>query len=362
MVSDRLDRDEVAGLRGRIEHDVGKGLVHAAQLAIAVDGEVVLEDHVANAVPGQRTPLYSASKVVPVLAMWRLLGDGSIDHDTRAVEVLPWFTGGGKDDITVDHLLLHMAGLPRAPLGPDDWGDPERRRAKMAGWYVTSTPGEDFAYHATSSAWIQSEILSVLCDTDHVSAIHALVTEPLGLPSFFGIDDTRFDVADLVPVASGEANVDLGEATLEALLRFNEHDVRLVGVPGAGAYATAADVARLYQGILQNPGGLWDPEVLTDGIGTIRVTDDDPMRMAPANRTRGFMVAGDDGLGLRRGFPVDAGVRTFGHDGAGGQVAWADPETGQSVAYLPSGIDPDIVRLTRRSVSVSTRAMRSLRV
>ena len=59
--------------------------------------------------------------------------------------------------------------------------------------------------------------------------------------------------------------------------------------------------------------------------------------------------------------PVDAGPRTFGHDGAAGQVAWADPETGMSFAFLPSGVDPDIVRLIRRSVSVSTRAMRALR-
>ena len=189
----------------------------------------------------------------------------------------------------------------------------------------------------------------------------SLVTEPLGLPSFFGIDDTVHDVADLVPVGSGETTVDMGEATFDALLRFNEHDVRLVGVPGAGAYATAADVARLYQGVLQNPGGLWEEGVLADGIGTVRVTDEDPMRMASASRTRGFMTAGDDAMSPRRGFPVDAGPRTFGHDGAGGQVAWADPDTGQSVAFLPSGIDPDIVRLTRRSISVSTRAMRAVR-
>lgn len=355
-----LDEAEVAGLRSRLDHDVQKGLVHGAQLAIAVDGDLALVDHVAAASPGQVTPLYSASKVLPVLATWRLIGDGALTYETKVADVLPWFTGGGKDDITVDHLLLHTAGLPRAPLGPVDWGDAERRRAKMASWYVTSTPGAEFAYHATSAAWIQSELLTALCDTDHVTAIHRLVTEPLGLPSFFGIDDTIHDVADLVLVADGEVNVDLGEATLGALLRFNEHEVRRVGVPGAGAYATAADVAMLYQGVLRNPGGLWDESVLADGIGTVRVTDEDPLRAAPANRTRGFMLAGDDGLSPRRGLPVDAGPKTFGHDGAGGQVAWADPETGISVAFLPAGIDPDIVRLTRRSVSVSTRAMRCL--
>jgi len=120
-------------------------------------------------------------------------------------------------------------------------------------------------------------------------------------------------------------------------------------------------VALLYQGVLENPGSLWDDGVLADAVGTVHVTDEDPLRAAPANRTRAFMVAGEDGLAPRRGMPVDAGPRTFGHDGAGGQVAWADPETGVSVAFLPAGIDPDIIRLTRRSVSVSTRALRCLR-
>ena len=356
----RLDAGEVEALRSRIDHDVAKGLVHATQLAVALDGEVVLFDAIGAAEPTDLAPLYSASKVLPVVATWRVIGDGALGYDTPVVDVLPWFTGGGKDDITIDHLLLHTAGLSRAPLGPPEWFDAGSRREKMAAWYVTSEPGEEFAYHATSAAWIQAEVLAAVCDTDHVSAIHDLVTAPLGLPPFLGIDDTVHDVLDLVPVADGEASLDMGEATFETLLRFNDHDVRLLGVPGAGAFATAADVALLYQALLRNPGGLWDPEVLADGTGTIHVTDQDALRLAPANRTRGLMVAGDDGNAPRRGFPVDAGPRTFGHDGAGGQVAWADPDTGMSVAYLPAGLDPDIMRLTRRSVSVSTRARRAL--
>lgn len=356
-----LDRAELDGLRSRIDHDVAKGLVHAAQLAIAVDGEIVVSDAIGTARPDARAPLYSASKILPVVATWRLVGDGQLAHDTRVASVLPWFTGGGKEDVTVDHLLLHTAGLPRAPLGPPEWFDSDDRRQKMASWYVTSPPGETFAYHATSAAWVQAEMIAAVCGTGHVRAIHDLVTAPLGLPSFLGIDDTEADVLDLVPVVEGEATLDMGEATFDALLRFNDHDVRLLGVPGAGAYATAADVALLYQALLHNPGRLWDPDVLADGTGTVRITDEDALRLAPANRTRGLMVAGDDGHAPRRGFPLDAGPRTFGHDGAGGQVAWADPDTGLSVAYLPAGLDPDVVRLTRRSVSVSTRALRARR-
>ena len=356
-----LDPVKVDELRSRIDHDVAKGLVHAAQLAIAIDGRVELFEAWASGRTDQVMPLYSSTKVLPSLAILRLVGDGELTPETAVVDVLPWFSDGGKAAITIDHLLLHTAGIPSAPLGPADWSEPDRRRTKMASWYVTSPPGSAFSYHATSASWVLAEVLAEVCGVDHIAAIHSLVTEPLGLPSFLGIDDRVVEVADLVPVAEAESTVDMGEATFDSLLRFNDHDVRLLGVPGAGGYATAADVAMLYQGVLRNPGELWDPAVLADAVGTVRVTDEDGLRLAPANRTRAFMVAGDDGHSPRRGMPVDAAPEIFGHDGAGGQVAWADPGVGLSVAFLPAGLDPDIVRLTRRSVAVSTRAAAAVR-
>ena len=48
--------------------------------------------------------------------------------------------------------------------------------------------------------------------------------------------------------------------------------------------------------------------------------------------------------------------RSFGHDGAGGQIAWADPDSGVSFVYLTNGHDRNLIRQWRRTVGISSRA------
>jgi CubicO group peptidase (beta-lactamase class C family) len=115
-----------------------------------------------------------------------------------------------------------------------------------------------------------------------------------------------------------------------------------------------------YQALLHNTKGLWNAEMLSDGTGNIRCVLPDPLTGVPANRTLGLVVAGDDGKSAFRGFGHTVGPRTFGHNGAAGQIAFADPDTGMSFVYLTNGIDQDFLREARRGVSLASRAGRLL--
>jgi CubicO group peptidase (beta-lactamase class C family) len=129
-------------------------------------------------------------------------------------------------------------------------------------------------------------------------------------------------------------------------------------VPGVGAVGCAADVALFYQALLHNPGEMFDPKVLADATGTIRNRLVDPLFDCPANRTLGLVVAGDDDKAPVRGFGRHTGPRAFGAQGVGGQIAWADPDSGLSFSYLTNGLDVDVVGSFVRSAKLAGLAAR----
>ena len=82
------------------------------------------------------------------------------------------------------------------------------------------------------------------------------------------------------------------------------------------------------------------------------------MMGVPANRTRGLILAGDDGRSHLRGMGRTVSPAAFGHNGAAGQIAWADPATGLSFAYLTNGRDLHFLREHRRTTALASLAAR----
>ena len=126
-------------------------------------------------------------------------------------------------------------------------------------------------------------------------------------------------------------------------------------MPGGGGFARAADLALFYQELLHNPNGIWKPELLADVTGVVRSRLPDPDGV-PANRALGLMLAGDDGYANIRGPRPHGVARAFGHNGAGGQLAWADPATGLSLGYITNGYDRHAVRQPRRGTAIGSLA------
>ena len=113
---------------------------------------------------------------------------------------------------------------------------------------------------------------------------------------------------------------------------------------------TASTLALFYQGLLHNPGALWDPEVLTDATRNIRCTLPDPLMNLPANRTLAVVIGAGFGATWARSSTA------FGWPGAGGQIGFAEPATGISFAFLQMG-DTDQVQQFVRGHAMSNLAL-----
>src|SRR4051812_36646708 len=247
-------------------------------------------------------------------------------------------------------------------MRPEEGADRVARVERMSTWRMDWPAGTQTEYHATSAYWALVEVIDRLCNGDFRALFAERIAGPLGL-STLTLGATALDgIATIEAVGAAGDGQTLGDHVKETgeqfLLRFNDPEVRAVGVPGAGAVARAADVALFYQALLHNRAGLFAADVLTDATSNVRNRLVDPLFKVPANRTLGLVVAGDDGQAVVRGFGRGNSARAFGAQGVGGQIAWADPSSGLSFCYLTNGLDADVVASFTRSAKIAGLAAR----
>jgi len=365
----RIDEGRVAELLDRARRDVDEGVLPSCQVALGFEGELVVFETFGDSSPKTRYCVFSSTKAFVAATMWLLIGEGRVDVAKPVVEYIPEFGTNGKDVVTVEQVMLHTSGFPAAPLGHPDWETREGRLAAFGRWRLNWEPGRRYEYHPTSAHWVLAEIIERVSGRDYRDVIEERVTRPAGLSRrVLGLPpDQQTGIAVLEPrgepatpdeleAAIGIRELPVTEVTEEALLNFNQPEVRTVGVPGGGAIMTAADLAAFYQVLLRDPTRIWKPDVLSDATGRVRNSLPDPIFRVPANRTLGLVQAGDDGMSHMRGLGRTVSPRAFGHNGAGGQIAWADPTTGLSLGYVTNGLDAHVLRQNRRVVAIASRA------
>ena len=360
-----LDTAAVDALLERARRDVDSGLLPAAQMALALEGEIVVSEALGDCTSDTRFHMYSAIKPSVALTAMELAAEGRFDIGAPVCGVLETFGANGKEDITVSQVMLHAGGFPYAPLGRTETTDRAARLAAYASWYTDWEPGTRFEYHALSAHWVLADIITEVTGRPYVDVIAERVMEPAGCSRWLGIGvDDQADVADVLGVGSAPTPQELAALGLdelpggvgpEVLMAFNRPWLRAAGVPGGGGIARAEEVARWYQAVLHNPDGFLRPEVRADAM-VIRQNHPD-WTGTPANRSHAFVLAGSDGKAGMRGHGQGASAEAFGHGGAAGQIAWADPASGLSLAYLTNGLDRNDLASARRRVALSTRAL-----
>lgn len=322
-----------------------------AALHVTRDGESIVNlwAGIADARTGRAwtegTPsvVFSCTKGLVSILAARLVQEGRLDYAAPVARHWPEFAAAGKDTVTVGQVLAHQAGLsaPRADLTEDDIVDWDRIVAALAAQEPLWPLGSGYAYHALTHGWVAGEIIRRITGQSVGSYFRDLVTGPLGIDAWIGLPTDKANEAAHLQVSAPLAALWAEEAakplpnwpykamTLGSALPadlvskdggFNKQRIRAAEIPGAGGIATAEALATIWSATV----------VPTRGI---RLIDDTTIAEATRTQSQGQSVFGGEPPYCRwgYGFQLDSEARrylaegNFGHDGAGGQVGFADP-------------------------------------
>src|SRR5262249_8123387 len=112
--------------------------------------------------------------------------------------------GGGKEQITIGHVLCHRAGIPNIPRGAMDLELLERPAEiirLLAETPLLTRPGRRLAYHAVTGGFVLGEVVRRATGEDIRTVLTKEIREPLGLRWLsYSVAPQRGRPADAPPV------------------------------------------------------------------------------------------------------------------------------------------------------------------
>jgi CubicO group peptidase (beta-lactamase class C family) len=334
---------------------------HGGALHIRIAGNVVADLWGGKASPGQSwqqdtpTVIFSSTKGHVAILIGELVREGRLDLDAPASAYWPEFAARGKDSIPVRWLLSHRAGLPatRRNLQLADIVNWDRMVEVLADEEPLLPPDTGHVYHALTYGWLAGEIIRRVTGIGVEEFFAQRVVRPLQVEAWIGVPQEELPrvaqlytaptapeipppVVDPEAAALAERAMTLGALPVEIAepnLGFNSDEIRRAVIPGAGGVATALALATIWSATVSDAESirLLDREVIADMCR--EQSAGEPALSVPGPWSRwgtGFMLTSE-----RRPFLTDD---SFGHDGLGGQVAFADPQYEVGFAYLTNDL------------------------
>ena len=368
-----LDPQLFAPVDSLVADAIGQRAIPGCVVVAVKDGEVVFEKaygHLSyeKVEPVTSRTVYDMASVTKILAttlaVMKLYEEGKLDLKQKLGYYLPWVNGTDKQDLLIEDILLHQAGLkswipfyrevidttsgiPQAAVfAPDadaaftvpvadtffmrrDWVDTMYRRILQssltpAGTYVYSD--NDFIFLGKVVEQITGESLDTY--------VRKTFYEPLDLHA------TGFLPRRHVPL-NRIAPTEQEKVFRRQLIRGYVHDpgaAMFGGVAGhAGLFSTAYEQAVLMQ-LLINGGRLGEKRLFKPETITLFTA----YGSTTSRRGLGFDKPEKDNATRKVPYPAaSVSAAAFGHTGFTGTCAWADPEHGIVFVFLSNRVHPD---------------------
>jgi CubicO group peptidase (beta-lactamase class C family) len=336
------------------------GLHIGAQLSASIRQREVITLAIGESRPGVAMTVdtlmlwLSSTKPITAVCIAQLWERGLLGLDDPVIKFIPEFAGGGKDGITIRHLLTHTAGIRAAVnnFTRDSW---EITIAKICtakiepGWAA----GKKAGYHLASTWFLLGELIRRIDGRRFEQYVREEIFLPLKMvDSWVGLPVEKYaEYGDRIGIMQ---NTDPAFKPPHA---WDTPEMAALCKPGGNGRGPMRELVRFYQMLLN--GGSLDgakiisPQTVEAMTARHRVGMYDHTFKHIMDWGLGFIVNNEQyGPGtVRYGYGPYASWRTHGHSGHRSSVAFADPKHGLAVALVFNGTPADAVHDVRiRSV------------
>jgi CubicO group peptidase (beta-lactamase class C family) len=330
-----------------------------ASVSVWQHGKPVLELHLGFRDSNREHPwtadtlvlFWSATKGLGSACLLHVLQERDIGLDSPVAKFWPEFGQAGKDQITLAQLLSHHAGLS-ALDEPTDILDYAAVIAALEKQKPLWPPGTAHGYHARTFGFLVDECVRRIADKSIAEYWRETFAGPLGLDIWIGLPESQLHRAATIYAAKAGGQQSPPEfyrqlatpgtlvkktftspAGLHSVAAMNSKENRARDIVSFSGIGSASSLAKFYA-MLADGGQMegqrfFRPETI-GLMATTLVSGLDRILQVPTAFSAGFMKDPPDTA--RRIFGPSASA--FGHPGAGGSTAFADPENGISFAYV----------------------------
>ena len=303
---------------------------------------------------------WSATKGLGSACLLHALQERGIGLDRRVAEFWPEFAQAGKNEITFTQLLSHQAGLSAL----DETGDVLDYSAVIAALEKQKPlwpPGTAHGYHARTFGFLVDECVRRITGKRIAEYWRENFAGPLGLEIWIGLPAEKQTRTATIYSAKAGGEQKPAEfyrqlltpgtlvrktftspAGLHSIAAMNTAENRALEIVSFSGIGSASSLAKFY-GMLANGGELdgrryFKPETIAQMTTTL-ASGVDRILQIPTAFSAGFMK--DPPAAPLRIFGPSASA--FGHPGAGGSNAFADPENGIGFAYVMNQMEQSLL-------------------
>jgi CubicO group peptidase (beta-lactamase class C family) len=304
--------------------------------------------------------VWSATKGIGSACLLYALQENRIKIDRRVSELWPEFGRSGKMDVTIAQLVSHSAGLCALDenIEVTEYDGVIQALEKQTPLW---RPGSAHGYHARTFGFLIDELLRRICGASISKYWRTILAEPLSLDFWIGLPEelnsrcaaiyparigtppepAKF-YRDLVTPGTLQRKTFTSPYGLNAVSAMNEPENRAREFVSFGGIGSASALAKFYA-MLANGGKIEGRTFFTsDTIKLMTTTISDGLDRVfeiPTAFSAGLMK--DAAKADQKLFGPS--TNAFGHPGAGGSHAFADPENKIGFAYVMNQMEQSVL-------------------